>query len=121
MSKGPKTLTHTLLKDVSLKAINLTNSFTWKKTQERWLHGVVLGLLEQAIGGMEIEYPVVDSKKRIDFRHGGNNPDVIEMAVNIYGNELYGSSNISELTKLCRIPYSKARRRTLLLLDPIGK
>jgi hypothetical protein len=29
-----------------------------------------------------------------------------------------GSQNVSELRKLCKIPFSKARRRVLLLLDP---
>jgi hypothetical protein len=56
---------------------------------------------------------------RIDFRHGGNNPDVIELVVVNHGNEHSPSQNLSELRKLCRVPYSQARRRILLILDTL--
>jgi hypothetical protein len=33
------------------------------------------------------------------------------------GGELYGSQNVSELRKLCRVSHTEARLRALLLLD----
>jgi len=113
----PKTLTNRLLRDVGRKAVYLTASLSWKKTKERWLHGVILGLLEAKIGNMQSEFPCDNSLKKIDFRHGSSNPDVIELVVRVSGGELYGSQNIDELKKLCKIPYSRTRRRMLLLLD----
>lgn len=57
--------------------------------------------------------------KRIDFRHGGSNPVLIEFAVRPpHGrSELYGPGNKAELNKLCRFPPAKAKLRVLLLLD----
>jgi hypothetical protein len=121
-----ETATSELFKDVGRKAIRLSETLPWKKAGERWLHGVVLGLFEAKIGHMDSEFAVEDSlkvktkPKCIDFRHGGNNPVVIELVVRLHGPELYGGPNESELKKLCRIPYSKARRRILLLLDASG-
>jgi hypothetical protein len=120
----PRTLTIDILKETGRKALHLTKSLSENKTKESWLHGVVLGLLEASIGNMQSEFQVkvpsatTKKPKRIDFRHGSNNPDVIELVVNARGHEFYGSQNKSELQKLCRIPYSKARRRILLVLDP---
>jgi hypothetical protein len=56
---------------------------------------------------------------RIDFRFGGTNPVVLELAVRPPngGGNLYGSQNASELNKLCRVAHSQARLRALLLLD----
>lgn len=118
-----ETATTKLILDVGRKAIRLADTLSWKKTGERWLHGVVLGLFEAKLGGMQSEYPVETSSaktkpKCVDFRHGGSNPAVIELVVRVHGSELYGSQNASELRKLCKIPFSKARRRILLLLDP---
>ena len=59
------------------------------------------------------------TKKRIDYRIGGTNPVLIELAVRPpkHKNKLYGSQNRHELRKLCRAPYSKAKKRILLLVD----
>jgi hypothetical protein len=118
-----KNVTTDLVLDLGRKAVKLADRLTWKKTGERWLHGVVLGLFEAKLGRMQSEYPVetfgaVTKPKCIDLRYGGGNPAVIELVVRVNGNELYGSQNKSELWKLCKIPFSKARRRILLLLDP---
>jgi len=121
-----KTLTYQTLMHAGRAALNLTYTLTQKKTRERWLHGVVLGLLEGLVGNMQNEFAVEDSNrvkkkpKCIDFRHGSSNPDVIELVVRMRGGELYGSQNKSELLKLCKIPDTQARRRILLLLDPSG-
>ncbi len=57
--------------------------------------------------------------KRVDFRHGGPNPVLIEFAVRPPNglSELYGSQNRGELNKLTRFPSSEARLRVLLLFD----
>jgi hypothetical protein len=56
---------------------------------------------------------------RVDLRHGGTNPVVIELAVRprAGGPQLYGPSNKAELAKLTRIPPTQARSRILLLVD----
>jgi hypothetical protein len=116
-----ETVTTELLHEIGRKAIKLTDTLSWKKSQERSLHLVVLGLLEAKIGYMKSEFQVGKSRRtRIDFRHGGTNPALIELAVRSieHGNELYGPMNESELRKLCKITSTKAKRRLLLLLDP---
>jgi hypothetical protein len=77
----------------------------------------VLGLLQAYVGDMQSEVRVGDGLKRIDFRHGGSNPDFIELVVRYHGVETGRTQIESELQKLCRIPYAKARRRYLLILD----
>jgi hypothetical protein len=73
------------------------------------------------------QFPVYlyGSKKpqRIDFRFGGSNPVVLELAVRrpTGGGSLYGSQNESELRKLCRVSHTQARLRVLLLLDLANK
>ena len=74
--------------------------------------------MERDVGNMQSEYRVSDG--RIDFRHGGNNPDCVELVVRRHGNEHYGGQNHSELWKLCRIPFERARKRILLILDASG-
>ena len=56
---------------------------------------------------------------RIDFRFGGNNPVLLELAVRPPGGGggLSGRQNVSELRKLCRVSHTQARLRALLLLD----
>jgi hypothetical protein len=56
---------------------------------------------------------------RIDFRLGGSNPVVIELAPRppSGGGALGGGQNISELRKLCRVRQTEAKLRALLLFD----
>ena len=88
---------------------------------ERKVDPILFGFLEAQFGGISRQHPVPMSgsthPKRIDYRRGGNNPVVIELAVQPRRrtNTLYGSQNTSELRKLCRI--SSACLRVLLLLD----
>jgi hypothetical protein len=57
--------------------------------------------------------------KRIDFRVGGSNPVVLELAVRppAGGGQLLGQQNSSELRKLCKVSTTQARLRALLLID----
>jgi hypothetical protein len=56
---------------------------------------------------------------RIDFRLGGTNPVLIELAVRPEdgASQLYGSQNRPELEKLTRVPQRRAKLRALLLMD----
>jgi hypothetical protein len=57
--------------------------------------------------------------KRIDFRVGGTNPVVLELAVRppTGGGHLLGGQNTSELRKLCKVSTTAAKLRVLLLID----
>jgi len=56
---------------------------------------------------------------RIDFRFGGPNPIVLELAVRPAGggSHLSGPNNQTELNKLCRVSQKEAKLRALLLID----
>lgn len=96
---------------------NVMKTLTWRRMGERWIHGVVLGILEVKVGDMQYEYPV--SRGRIDMRHGSSNPGAIELVVVTKGSEWHASQNKTELDKLTRVPNSH-RRRVLLILHPYG-
>lgn len=57
--------------------------------------------------------------KRIDFRVGGTNPVVLELAVRspLGSGSLLGQPNTSELRKLCKVSTTQASLRVLLLID----
>jgi hypothetical protein len=59
---------------------------------------------------------------RIDYRVGGPNPTLLELAVRPPNGiqELMGPQNLKELRKLSKFPQTKAKRRILLLLDLKG-
>lgn len=65
--------------------------------------------------------PVYGSNKpkRIDFRVGGPNPSVMELAVRspVGSGSLLGGPNTSELRKLSKVSETRARNRILLLID----
>jgi len=108
-------LTGKLIGKSARNALRLAESISWRKTREGWLHGVVLGSLEAYVGNMQSEYNV--SRGRIDFRHKTTNPVLIELVVPRHGNEQCPSMNTGELAKLCRVPYTKGKKRILLILD----
>ena len=116
----PQTLRLETLTEAGRLTFNIIRTLTTNRAyDERWLHGVVLGILEAKVGDMQYEFPIVGG--RIDMRHGTSNPDVVELVVVRRGNEWHASQNLSELQKLCSVPYSRARRRILLILDPFGE
>lgn len=57
--------------------------------------------------------------RRIDFRVGGTNPVVLELAVRSPKGvgSLLGKPNTSELRKLCKVSTTQAKLRALLLID----
>jgi hypothetical protein len=98
---------------------NIIRSLPDNRIEERWVHGVVLGILEAMVGNIQYEHEV--SEGRIDMRHGGMNPDVIEFVlVRRQGIQWYASQNKTELQKLTRTSRHFAKRRYLLILDPFG-
>lgn len=68
---------------------------------------------------IHVQFSNSSRPSRIDYRVGGSNPTVIELAVRPpHGiQQLHGPQNLSELKKLSKVPMSKARRRILLLID----
>ena len=82
----------------------------------------------------EVTAEVGASNKKIDFRIGGPNPALLELAVsprmiedrhhadakfpgNNQAPHLYASTNKTELSKLSKVPQAKAKNRYLLLID----
>jgi hypothetical protein len=68
---------------------------------------------------LHIKFHGSTKPSRIDFRIGGTNPTVLELAVRPTDGQqqLCGPQNHDELLKLSKVPPSKAKRRILLLLD----
>ena len=73
----------------------------------------------RSLANIPVRFTGSSKPGRIDFRIGSTNPAVIELVVcpKRGGGNLYGSQNRAELSKLVRIPQSKARLRVLLLID----
>lgn len=85
---------------------------------DRFVYAYLRGRFSSAASRQWPALPVRGRAGRIDFRVGGNNPVVFELAVRTpeTGNLGVGS-NKPELRKLSRVPQAKARVRALLLLD----
>ena len=68
---------------------------------------------------MNIHFSGSSRPSRIDFRLGGSNPSVVELAVRPWNGaqQLQGPQNLSELRKLSKVPITQAKRRILLLVD----
>ena len=119
---GSGTITIGKLTQAGRAVAKMGEKLAGKKSQERWLHGVLLGYLEGKYGQMSSEWGVAHGswKGRIDLRRGGPNPDVIEFVVRWHGVEEGPDQNASELRKLCRVPWEQARHRYLLIIDLMG-
>jgi hypothetical protein len=91
--------------------------------REMLLDPILYGYLQGRFQNMSRQHWVQihgrDRPQRIDFRHGGSNPVVIEFAVRPPhgGPTLYGSQNRPELRKLTRVTKTSARLRVMLLID----
>lgn len=117
----------------SVKVLRLINEYSTdsRKKREMRQDPLLLGYFAARFGNMSRQkrryIGTSNRPKRIDFRHGGSNPVLMEFAVRPpHGaSELYGPGNKDELNKLCRFPQSEAKMRVLLLLDladdPIDK
>jgi len=90
-----------------------------QRINETWIQGFILGLLEDRIGYMELEYSVDGG--RVDYYHKGNPPSAIELAIvkdrNYSPWEHLPEKNRTEIAKLRGLEYPKKLRRFLLLID----
>jgi hypothetical protein len=114
----PQTLNLESIVEAGHLTFNIIRTLPDARVNERWVHGVVLGILEAKVGDMQYEHEVDDG--RIDMRHGSSNPDVMEFVLVRNGNEWHASQNKSELRKLSRTSGRYARRRILFILHPFG-
>lgn len=113
------------IEEAGQKILELLNDYRRHPAKRRELEidETIYAYLQGRFGNITRQHYVhLQSKprpQRIDFRCGGSNPVVIELAVRPPDGhqQLYGSQNVSELRKLTRIVASQARTRVLLLLD----
>src|ERR1039457_7212382 len=108
----PQTLSVRTLEQTARLTFNIIRTLPDRRINERWIHGIVLGILEAKVGSMQYEHEVAGG--RIDIRHGTNNPDVVELVLIKAGNEWHAGQNKTELRKLSKTPYAQGRRRYLL-------
>ena len=103
--------------------LNLLAHYRHPPPRESLLDPVLFAYLSARFSKVARQHPVYlygsTRPQRIDFRFGGSNPVLLELAVRppIGGGDLYGSQNADELRKLARISPTQARLRVLLLLD----
>ncbi len=116
----PQTLNLDRITKAGHLTFNIIKTLPDRRIKERWIHGVVLGILEAKVGNMQYEHIVDDG--RIDIRHGSSNPDVIEFVLvkGEHGNQWQASQNKTELRKLSRTSDRYAKRRILFILHPFG-
>jgi hypothetical protein len=112
------------LTDAGRRTIELARQYRQVHHRESALLGMIHGYLDARFGSIDREHAIYiggsSHPKRIDFRQSTLNSVVMEVAMRTrdHGNELYGSTNRSELRKLARV--ASASMRYLLLLDMSG-
>jgi len=105
--------------------LRLVNQYPkiWNRATERFLdisfYAFLQGRFEKMSRQLNLRVSSSNHPLRIDFRHGGNNPVLIELAVRPKGGgqQFDALSNRPELRKLARFRCSQARVCVLLLLD----
>lgn len=108
-----------------LALIELRGHYSNPPRTERGLDPIFFGYITAAhphvtvSRQMNVKFAKKTKPSRIDFRLGGTNPTVLELAVRPEsgGQQLSGQLNRTELLKLSKIVPSKAKRRILLLID----
>jgi hypothetical protein len=114
-------ITRNALLDACRRVVALANQYKPKDHhREMGYDGLLFGFLEAQFGMIKRQHRIFIGTsrrpKRLDFRQGGTRPVVIELAVRTPArNEIYGSQNASEISKLTR--QRKASARYLLLFD----
>ncbi|MBI5066937.1 MAG: hypothetical protein HZB56_01770 [Deltaproteobacteria bacterium] len=121
--------------DLGKALIAVADEYPTQFLTERDFFSLARAYLHGRFPGVSAEHRVKEGA--IDFRLGGTNPSVLELAVapraladachkqqrfpgHISATQLYASQNRSELRKLARVAQAKARKRYLLLLDLRG-
>ena len=125
-------LTLAVVSALGKNLIRVADKFPTRFLTERDFFPLVLAYLSGRVPNLSTEVTVEDGD--IDFRTGGPNPALLELAVaprelsdsrrpdltfpgHGSATQLYATQNISELTKLFSVPPARARNRYLLLLD----
>lgn len=109
----------------ALALIQLRKDYSNPPKTERGLDPIFYGYITAAhpkvnvTRQVHIKFHGAKKPSRIDFRIGGSNPTVLELAVRPSDGQqqLCGPQNHDELLKLSKVTPSKAKRRILLLID----
>lgn len=107
------------IQEVALELLNRSS----KMAREMKIDKALLAELDARYGSVtrqhRMEFASSERPSRIDYRVGGTNPVLLELAVRPADGtcQLYGSQNKPELLKLTRFPQSQAKLRALLLMD----
>jgi hypothetical protein len=111
------------IKSTGLKVLDLLNEYHNPSEKELAVDQTLFAYLSCLHSPVSRQHPIYlygsCKPQRIDYRVGGSNPVVIEFALRASagGGSLSVSQNSTELSKLCRISQTKAKLRSLLLLD----
>lgn len=111
------------IEGIGAKVLELLDQYHNPPHKELLLDSILFAYLSGRYSGVARQHYVyfygTTKPHRIDFRFGGSNPAVLELAVRKPGGSggLSGSPNQKELNKLCRVRRSQARMSALLLLD----
>lgn len=111
------------IQELGKEVLDLLQEYHDPPDKELLIDPILFAYLSGRFSQVHRQHPVYlygsTRPRRIDFRFGGNNPVVLELAVRPPrgGGKLSGSQNASELRKLCRVSHTQARLRALLLLD----
>ena len=103
--------------------ISIVGDYTKQPHREMLIDPILYGYLKGRFTSIARQHHVrvygSNRPRRIDFRKGGSNPVVLELAVRppTGGGHLLGGQNVSELRKLCKVSKTQARLRALLLID----
>ena len=105
--------------------LNLRKDYSNPPKRERELDPLFYAFMKGHLGKLKVSrqhlvyFTGKSRPSRIDYRIGGTNPILLELAVRSPTGvqELMGPQNSKELKKLSKIPTSQAKRRVLLLLD----
>jgi hypothetical protein len=103
--------------------LKIIADYTTRPHREMLIDPILYAYLKGAFEKVERQHHVSvygsQKPKRIDFRQGGSNPVVLELAVRppTGGGHLLGGQNTSELRKLCKVSTTQAKLRALLLID----
>ncbi len=120
------------VEDLGQLLVRMADAYPLQYRTERDFLPLVRVFLEGRVPSVVPE--VGSSNKKVDFRIGGTNPAVLELAVapralidpnwpglkfagHTQSTQLYASQNKTELNKLGSVPKTRARNRYLLLLD----
>ncbi|WP_276967056.1 hypothetical protein [Metallibacterium scheffleri] len=113
--------------DVGVQVLRLLDDYSRAPAhREMLIDPILYAFLKGKFGAVARQHHVAvygsQRPKRIDFRVGGTNPVVLELAVRSPKGvgSLLGKSNTSELRKLCKVSTTQAKLRALLLIDLYG-